>query len=80
MEAITQPRKYYRVSHIEMGKESTVALTDVQMDIFNFQSLVTCSGGYGIWVSSTSFQKSNISWLQQPPREKILDINKNLDF
>jgi hypothetical protein len=57
-----------------------VALRDVQIDIFNFQSLVTCSGGYDIWFSSTSFKKSNISWPQQPPREKILDINENLDF
>ena len=28
--------------------------------------------GLGIWVSSTSFQKSNIDWPQQPPTEKEL--------
>jgi hypothetical protein len=30
------------------------------------------SGGFTIWVSSTSFQKSSISWPQQPPTEKVL--------
>ena len=34
----------------------------------------------GIWVSSTSFQKSNIGWPQQPPKERVPDISKKLDF
>ena len=33
------------------------------------------SGVVGIWVSSTSFQKSNISWPQQPPTKKVLNFN-----
>ena len=33
---------------------------------------LVASGGLGIWVSSTSFQKSNIGWPQQPPTEKVL--------
>ena len=33
------------------------------------------SGIVGIWVSSTSFQKSNIGWPQQPPTEKVLNFN-----
>ena len=33
------------------------------------------SWGYGIWVSSTSFQKSIIGWPQQPPTEKVLNFN-----
>ena len=33
---------------------------------------LVASGGLGIWVSSTSFQKSNIGWPQQPPTEKLL--------
>ena len=33
------------------------------------------SGGFTIWVSSTSFQKSNIAWPQQPPAEKVLKFN-----
>ena len=30
------------------------------------------SGGFTIWVSSTSFQKSSIGWPHQPPTEKVL--------
>ena len=33
------------------------------------------SGGLEIWVSSTSFQKSNIYWPQQPLTEKVLVVN-----
>ena len=32
---------------------------------------LVASGVVGIWVSSTSFQKSNISWPQQPPTKKV---------
>ena len=38
------------------------------------------SRGAVIWVSSTSFQKSNIAWPQQPPTEKIPNISEKLDF
>ena len=31
--------------------------------------------GLGIWVSSTSFSKSNIGWPQQHPTEKVLKFN-----
>ena len=33
------------------------------------------SGAFTIWVSSTSFQKSSISWSQQPPAENVLKIH-----
>ena len=33
------------------------------------------SGGLDIWVSSTSFQKSNIGWPQQPLTERVLKFN-----
>ena len=33
------------------------------------------SGGFTIWVSSTSFQKISICWPQQPPTEKVLEFN-----
>ena len=33
------------------------------------------SGGFDFCVSSTSFQKSNIGWPQQPPTEKLLESN-----
>ena len=36
--------------------------------------------GATIWVSSTSFQKSNIAWPQQPPTEKVPNISEKLDF
>ena len=36
--------------------------------------------GAVIWVSSTSFQKSNIAWPQQPPTAKIQNISEKLDF
>ena len=32
------------------------------------------SWGYGIWVSSTSFQKSNIGWPQKPPTENSTSV------
>ena len=38
------------------------------------------SGGLDIWVSSTSFQKSNIGWPQQPPTERVSNIHEKLDF
>ena len=33
---------------------------------------LVASGGLDICVSSTSFQKNDISWPQQPPTEKVL--------
>ena len=33
------------------------------------------SGGADICVSSTSFQKNDIGWPQQPPTEKVLKLN-----
>ena len=38
------------------------------------------SWDWGIWVSSTSYQKSNIFCPQQPPTEKETDIRGNLYF
>ena len=38
------------------------------------------SGVVDIWVSSTSFQKSNIGWPQQPPTEIVLKSVKNCIF
>ena len=47
-------------------------MTDGQIEIFNFISNVACLGGYDIWFLSTSFQKSNKGWPQQPQTEKVL--------
>jgi hypothetical protein len=36
---------------------------------------LVASGGLDICVSSTSFQKNDIGWPQQPPTEKMLKLN-----
>ena len=36
---------------------------------------LVASGGLEICVSSTSFQKNDLSWPQQPPREKVQKFN-----
>ena len=38
------------------------------------------SGGLEICVSSTSFQKNDIDWPQQPRTERVSDISKKFDF
>ena len=45
--------------------------------INNFLELwyLVASRGLGIWVSSTSFQKSNIGWPQQPLTKKVFNFN-----
>ena len=50
--------------------------------IENFLELwwLVASGVVGIWVSSTSFQKSNIGWPQQPLTEIVLISLKNWIF
>ena len=50
--------------------------------INNFLELwcLLASRGLDIGVSAISFQKSNISWPQQPPTESISDIIEKLDF
>ena len=44
--------------------------------INNFNKLwcLVASGGLEFYVSSTSFQKSNIGWPQQPLTERVSDI------
>ena len=50
--------------------------------IGNFLELwwLVSSGVVGIWVSSTSFQKNDIGWPQQPPTEIVLISVKNWIF
>ena len=38
------------------------------------------SRGLKIWVSPTSFQKSNTGWPQEPPTERVSDISKKSNF
>ena len=46
-----------------------LTLTDRNMQARFYLKVVLKSWGSDIWVSSTSFQKSNIDWPQQPPTE-----------
>ena len=50
--------------------------------IGNFDELwcLGASGGLDFCVSLTSFQKSNIGWMQQPLTERASDISKKVDF
>jgi hypothetical protein len=50
--------------------------------INNFIKLWSIAGlvGLEICVSSTSFQKIYIGWPQQPPTERVSDINEKFDF
>ena len=38
------------------------------------------SGGADICVSSSSYQKNDIGWPQQPPTERVSDISEKFDF
>ena len=50
--------------------------------INNFIELwcIVASRGLEICVSSTSFQKNDIGWPQQPPTERVSDISEKWDF
>ena len=52
-----------------------LTLTDKNMQARICLKVVLKSWDLDIWVSSTSFQKNNISWPQQPPTEKVLKFN-----
>ena len=51
-----------------------------KIENFDDISVAAWSGGLFICVSSISFQKSSISWPQQPPTERVSDISEKLDF
>ena len=59
---------------------SKFALRDRNMQFRFCLEVSVYSWGWEIWVSSTSFQKSNKSWPQQPLKEWLPDISKKLDF
>ena len=54
--------------------------TDRNMQVKFCLKVTVYSWGLEIWVSSTSFQKINIGWPQQPPTERVPHISENLDF
>ena len=55
--------------------KSNSALMGRRINHFIELWFIVGSGGLEIWVSSTSFQKSNIDWPQQPPKGKVLKFN-----
>ena len=57
-----------------------MALRDRRTNYFLELWCLVSSGGADIWVSSTSFQKINIGWPQQPPTERVSDISEKLGF
>ena len=69
----------YRVSHFETDFLNWLWGIEGPIFFFDLWCLVA-SGGADICVSSTSFQKNNIRWPQQPPTERVSDISKKLDF
>ena len=56
------------------------ALRDRRTNIFFDLWCLVASGGADICVSSTSFQKNDIGWPQQPPTERVSDISEKFDF
>ena len=55
--------------------KSNSALRGRRINHFIELWFIVGSGGLEIWVLSTSFQKSDIGWPQQPPTEKVLKFN-----
>ena len=55
-------------------------LTDRSMHVRFCLKVSVNSLGYGIWISSTSFQKSNIGWPQKPPTENSTWVFMILSF
>ena len=60
--------------------QSKLALRGRRINNFTELWYLVALGGFEICGSSTSFQKNDISWPQQPPTERISDINEKLDF
>ena len=52
-----------------------MTLRGSRLENFDVIWCLGASEGFDFCVSSTSFQKSNIGWPQQPPTEKLLKLN-----
>ena len=64
----------YRVSHIEIEFSNLLLRIEGPILFFDLWCLAA-SGGADICVSSTSSQKNDIGWPQQPLTEKVLKLN-----
>ena len=60
--------------------QSKSALRSRRINNFNKLWGVVDLGGFEICVSSTSFQRNDIGWPQQPPTERVSDISEKWDF
>ena len=52
-----------------------MALKSSKIENFDKLWCLGASAGLEFYVLSTTFQKSNIGWPQQPPTEKLLKLN-----
>ena len=52
-----------------------MALRGSRIENFDKLGCIVASGGLEFCISSTSFQKSNIGWPQQPLAERASDIS-----
>ena len=79
-----QNRNIFGFSHIEgvsyWRVQSKSALRGRRINNFIELWCLVASGGLEICVSSTSFQKNDIGWPQQPLTERVSDISEKLDF
>ena len=66
-------KRRYRVSHSETSYSKW--LRGRRINNFLQSWCLVASGGLGIWVSSTSFQKSDIGWPQQPLTKMVVNFN-----
>ena len=57
-----------------------MALRGRRIKFFVRLCCLVASGGVDVCVSFTSLKKSNIGWPQQPPKERVSDISKKMDF
>ena len=60
--------------------QSKSALRGIRINNFIDLWCLVALGGLEICVLSTSFQKNEIGWPQQPPTERVSDISENLNF
>ena len=82
-------RIFNRVCHFELNQVEVQGVSNVRFymalrgrSINNFLELwwLVASGGLHFCVSSTSVQKIDIGWPQQPQTDNVSDISKILNF
>ena len=69
----------YRVSHVEVCKVNHLWGVEGSISLLNYDAYIVGSRGLEIWVSSTSFQESNISRLASTASDRK-DTKFNIIF